>query len=111
MVEIVVLMVKMLKIYQLLEYWLSPKTGILLFKKPKLAKFKKSDLKNYDFAKANSFGMDFLAPQVKKTFIQLQKSFIEALILYHFESKSYIRIETDASDFSIGEIPSELISV
>ncbi len=54
-------------------------------KKPKLTITKKSD-----FAKANSFGTDFLTPEAKKTFIHLQKTFTKAPILRHFDLECHI---------------------
>lgn len=43
-----------------------------------------SDLLKANFAKDNSFKIDFLISQVKKTFIYLQKTFSKALILRYF---------------------------
>ena len=40
----------------------------------------------------------------------LQKAFIKAPILRHFDPKCYIRIETDASGYAIGEVFSQMIS-
>ncbi len=73
-------------------------------KKLKLTKSKKSDL-----AKANS-GTDFLTAEAIKAFIYLQKTFIETLILEHFDSKCYIRIETDALGYAISVVLSQMTS-
>ena len=57
-----------------------------------------------DFAKANSFGTDFLISKAKKTFWYLQKTFTKAPIFCHFDLKSYIQIKTDALGFTISII-------
>ncbi len=60
-------------------------------KKPKLTKPKKSDLvKAQNFARANSFGADFLTSEAKKAFIHLQKDFTKAPILRHFDLEYHI---------------------
>ena len=46
----------------------------------------------------------FLIPNAKKTFNHLWLAFIKALILQHFDPKSYIRIETNASSYTIGGV-------
>ena len=50
----------------------------------------------------------FLTPKARKAFIKLRQAFVKALILNHFNSKRHIRIETDASDYTIGGILSQL---
>ena len=44
----------------------------------------------------------FLNPEAKLAFSRLRQAFTEAPILHHFDSKHYIRIETDASGYAIG---------
>lgn len=56
------------------------KSDLTKSKKPKLIKSKKSDLSKFNFIKINS-ETDFLAFKTKKTFIYLQKTFIETPIL------------------------------
>ena len=50
----------------------------------------------------------FLTPKAKLPFLQLKEAFTEAPIFYHFDPGRYIRIETDASDYAIGGILSQL---
>ncbi len=71
-------------------------------KKPKLTKFKKSDL-----PKASS-ETDFLTFGAKETFIHLRKSFTKALILRHFDPECHIRIETDALGYASGGVLSQM---
>ncbi len=73
-------------------------------KKPKLTKSKNSDL-----ARANST-TDFLTPEAKKAFIHLRKTFTETPILRHFDSEYHIRIETNASEYAIGGVLSQMTS-
>ncbi len=40
----------------------------------------------------------------------MSQAFIKALILNHFDPEHHIRIETDASDYAVGEILSQLTS-
>ena len=46
----------------------------------------------------------FLTSEVKLAFLRLKQAFIEAPILHHFDPERYIRIETDASSYAIGDI-------
>ncbi len=78
-------------------------------KKSKLTKSKKSDLSKANFAKVNS-RTDFLTSGAKKAFIYLQKAFTKASILRYFDPEYYIRIETDALGYAIGEVLSQMIS-
>ena len=55
----------------------------------KSTRSKKSDLSKVKFAKVNS-KTDFLTFKAKKTFIYLQKAFIKAPILRHFDLKYHI---------------------
>lgn len=53
---------------------------------------------------------NFLTPDAKLTFFRLKQAFIEVLIFYHFNSECYIGIQIDASNYSIDDILSQLIS-
>ena len=48
--------------------------------------------------------LNFLTPKAKKAFNHLRLAFIKALIFQHFDFKSHIQIETDASGYAIGEV-------
>ena len=61
------------------------------------------------FANANSFETDFLITGAKKAFIHLQKNFTKAPILRHFDPEYYIRIETNALRYTIGEVLNQMI--
>lgn len=60
-------------------------------------------------AKAISTRTDFLTSKAKKTFIHLQKTFTKALIIKHFDLECYIYIETNALEYAIGRILSQMI--
>ena len=47
---------------------------------------------------------NFLTPNAKKAFNHLRLAFIKALILRHFDLESHIRIEIDASNYTIGGV-------
>ena len=47
---------------------------------------------------------NFLTPDAKKAFNHLRLAFIKAPILRHFDPKSHIRIEIDASGYAIGGV-------
>ena len=51
---------------------------------------------------------NFLTSDTKKAFNHLRLAFIKALILWHFDLESHIRIETDASGYAIGRVLSQL---
>ena len=51
---------------------------------------------------------NFLTPNAKKAFNQLQLAFIKAPILQYFDLESHIRIETDASGYAISRVLSQL---
>ena len=53
-------------------------------------------------------GSDFLIPRAKLAFIKLRQAFLIAPILHHFDSDCHIRIETDASGYTIGGVFSQL---
>ena len=75
-----------------------------------LAKTTKSKIlvksKNHDFPKSRpeEAGTGFLTPKARLAFTRLRQAFVEAPILHHFNSKSHIRIETDASCYAIGAV-------
>ena len=50
----------------------------------------------------------YLTPNAKQAFIQLGQAFTKAPILQHFDPKSHIRIETNASGYAIGGVLSQL---
>ena len=50
----------------------------------------------------------FLTPNVKKIFNHLRQMFIKVQIVQNFDSKSYIKIEINASSYVIGRAISEL---
>ena len=47
---------------------------------------------------------NFLTPNTKKVFNHLRLAFIKAPILRHFDLESHIRIEIDASNYTIGGV-------
>ena len=54
--------------------------------------------------------LDFLTPGAKLAFTKLRQAFLKAPIFHHFDPKSHIQIETDASGYAIGGVFSQLIS-
>ena len=50
----------------------------------------------------------YLTPDARRAFTQLRQAFTEAPILRHFDPECHIRIETDASDYAIGGVLSQL---
>ena len=52
----------------------------------------------------------FLTPDARTAFNRLRLAFIEAPILRHFDPECHIQIETDASDYAIGRVLSQLTS-
>ena len=53
-------------------------------------------------------GSDFLTPRAKLAFTKLRQAFVKALILYHFDPKCHIRIETYILNYAIGGVLSQL---
>ncbi len=53
----------------------------------------------------------FFPSEARQTFTKLMLEFIKAPILNHFNPELHIYIETDASDYAIGEIFSQLTLV
>ena len=51
---------------------------------------------------------NFLTPDTKKAFNHLRQAFIKAPILQHFNLESRIRIKTDASNYAIDRMLSQL---
>ena len=50
----------------------------------------------------------YLTPKARLAFTQLKKAFTMAPILQHFDLECHIRIETNASGYTIGEVLSQL---
>ena len=81
-----------------------------------LAKTTKSKIlvksKNHDFLKSRpeEVGTGFFTPKARLAFTQLRQAFVEALIIYHFDPKNHIRIESDVLSYAIGGILSQLSS-
>ena len=53
-------------------------------------------------------GSNYLTPTIKKIFNHLRHAFTQALILQYFDPEWYIRIKTDASNYAIGGVLSQL---
>lgn len=90
---------------------LSSIANLIKFKKIHLANSKKSNLakkKKSDFVKSNLSGADFRDSEVRKTFIQPWKIFIEVSIPRSFDPQHHIYIETNASKYAIGGIFSQM---
>ena len=51
---------------------------------------------------------NYLTPDPKRAFDQLRQAFTEVPILQHFTSEQYIQVETDASEYAIGGVLSQL---
>ena len=67
--------------------------------------------KNHDFPpnfKNKEAGTGFLIPKARLTFTQLRQAFVKAPILYHFNPKYHIWIETDISGYTINGVLSQL---
>ena len=52
----------------------------------------------------------FLTLDAREAFNQLMKAFTKAPILWHFDPKCYIWIETNASGYAVGGVLSQLTS-
>lgn len=61
-------------------------------------------------SKLRSNKAGYLTLNARVAFTQLRYAFIEALILYHFNLKLYIRIETNATSYTISRVLSQLTS-
>ena len=89
-----------------------PKTG--RSESQKLVKSQKSkkpskngNSPNFDATEA---GPSILTPKARTVFNRLQLTFTEASILWHFDPKCHIWIETDASGYANGSVLSQLVS-
>ena len=67
-------------------------------------------VQNLSKSKKTVRSSDFLTPGAKITFTKLRQTFLKAPILYHFDLKRHIRIETDVSGYAIGGVLSQLTS-
>ena len=70
---------------------------------------KTSKSKNLSKSK-KTVGSDFLTSGARLAFTKLRQAFVKAPILYHFNPKCHIRIETDESVYAIGGVLSQLTS-
>ena len=66
--------------------------------------------KNLSKSKKALGPLDFLTPGAKLAFTKLRQAFLKAPILYYFDPKRHIRIQTDVSGYAIGGVLSQLIS-
>ena len=66
--------------------------------------------KSKNLSKSKKTESGFLTSGARKAFTKLRQAFIKAPILYHFDSERYIRVETDASSYTIGGVFSQLTS-
>ncbi len=79
----------------------------------KMAKSKKwIHAKKAEASRAKNLGQlgSFLTADARKAFTKLRQAFLKAPILNHFDQERHIRIETDASDYAIGGVFSQLNS-
>ena len=77
-----------------------------LSKSQKLAKSRKKLLKSGNLPNFNAKKNkpSFLTPNARTAFNYLQLAFTKALILWHFDPKCHIWIETDTSGYTIGGV-------
>ena len=61
-------------------------------------------------SKNSNGAISYLTSGAKQAFIQLRQAFTKALIFQHFDLKCHIRIETEASDYAIVGVLSQLKS-
>ena len=71
---------------------------------------KSSKSKNSTNSNATEDGPKFLTPNTRTAFYCLRLAFIEAPILWYFDPKCHIWIETNALSYAIGGVLSQLIS-
>ena len=57
-----------------------------------------------------TIGSYFLIPRAKLPFTELRQAFLKSPILHHFDLERHIRIETDVSGYTIGEVLDQLTS-
>ena len=74
----------------------------------KVQKLSKS--KNSSKSKKTIRSSDFFTPGAKLAFTELRQAFLKTPILHYFDLEHHIRIETDASDYTIGGVLSQLTS-
>ena len=81
-------------------------------KSQNLAKSRKklSKSRNSTNFNATEAGPKFLNPNTRTAFNHLWLAFTRTLILWHFNPKCYIWIETDISDYAISGVLNQLIS-
>ena len=80
-------------------------------KSQKLAKSKKpSKSENSPNFDTKNSGPSFPTPEARVAFNHLRLAFTKAPILWHFNPKCHIWIETDASGYGIGDVLSQLAS-
>ena len=65
-------------------------------------------IKSQDFPQDSK--SDFYTSGTRQTFTELRQAFIEVSILHHFNPNYHIRIETDISSYTIGEVFNQLTS-
>ena len=89
--------------------WLSPKNCLSQenLKAKNRKNHQKVGIPNFD---AKNTGPSFLTPKAKLAFNRLRLAFIKAPILWYFDPKYHILIETDASGYAIGDVLSQLAS-
>ncbi len=78
-----------------------------------MAKSKKwIQAKKVEVSRAKNLGQSesFFTADTRRAFTKLRQAFVKALILNHFDPERHIRIETDASDYAISRIFSQLTS-
>ena len=77
----------------------------------KSAKSKRpSKSENSPYFGVTELGPSFLTPEARSAFNRLWLAIIKASILWHFDPEDHIRIKTDASDYAIGGVLSQLAS-
>ena len=83
-----------------------------MFKSRNLAKSGKKLSKSRNSTNSDTMedGPKFLTPDTRTAFNYLRLAFTEASILWHFYPKCYIRIETNALDYTIGRVLSQRTS-
>ena len=76
--------------------------------KPKKSENEKSEILMHSLDIRATREPMFLTPKARKAFNHLRQAFIKAPILWHFDPECHIRIETDTSDYAIGEVLTQL---
>ena len=64
--------------------------------------------KGRNLSKSKKTESGFLTSRARMAFTKLRQAFIKAPILYHFDSKCHIWVETDMSSYAIDWVLSEL---